>query len=128
MTPEEYIATLDEPRRTDVAALDALIRKTAPKLEPFIHGGVLAYGRWHYKYDSGREGDWFRIGVAINKGSLSLHICAGDKNGYVPEQYKAALPKADIGKSCVRFKRLSDLDPATLKKMIRHGLKAYANM
>jgi hypothetical protein len=40
-TPAEYIAKLEEPRRTEVAALDALIRKTAPKLEPFIHSGVL---------------------------------------------------------------------------------------
>ena len=48
-TPAEYIAKLEEPRRADVSALDALIRKTAPKLEPFIHAGMLAYGRWHYK-------------------------------------------------------------------------------
>jgi hypothetical protein len=41
-TPVEYIAKLEEPRKSEVAALDALIRKTAPKLAPFIHGGMLA--------------------------------------------------------------------------------------
>ncbi len=71
-TPAEYIAKLDEARRAEVSALDALIRKTAPKLEPFIHAGMLAYGRWHYKYGTGREGDWFRIGVASNKNYISL--------------------------------------------------------
>jgi hypothetical protein len=123
-TPSEYIEKLKEPRKTDVAALDALIRKTAPKLEPFIHGGMLAYGPWHYKYATGREGDWFRIGVASNKNYISLYICAGDEKGYIAERYKEALPKASIGRSCVRFKRLSDLDQATLKTMIREGAQA----
>jgi hypothetical protein len=122
-TPAEYIAKLDDARRADVSALDALIRKTAPKLEPFVHSGMLAYGRWHYKYESGREGDWFRIGVASNKNYISLYICAGDKNGYIAEQYKDALPKANIGRACVRFKRLGDLDLAVVRKMIRQGIK-----
>lgn len=120
-TPAEYFAKLDEPRKTEVVALDALIRKTAPKLAPFVHSGVLAYGHWHYKYASGREGDWFRIGVASNKKYISLYICAGDEKGYVAERYKEALPKANIGRSCVRFKRLSDLDLTALKKLIREG-------
>ena len=107
-----------------MSALDALIRKTAPRLEPFVHSGMLAYGRWHYKYDSGREGDWFRIGVASNKNYISLYISAGDKCGYIAEQYKEALPKANVGKACVRFKRLSDLDLGVVKKMIRHGVRA----
>ena len=125
-TPAEYIAKLEEPRKAEVAALDALIRKTAPKLKPFIHIGVLAYGPYRYKYASGREGDWFRIGVASNKSYISLYICARDDNGFIPERYKKALPKANIGKSCVRFKRLSDLDQSALKKMIREGAQATA--
>jgi hypothetical protein len=122
-TPAEYIARLDEARKTDIAALDALIRKVAPKLKPFIHSGMLAYGPWHYKYASGREGDWFRMGVASNKNYISLYVSACNDKGYVAERYKKALPKASIGRSCVRFKRLSDLDPAALKNMIREGAK-----
>jgi hypothetical protein len=125
-TPAEYIAKLVEPRKAEVVALDALIRKTAAKLAPFVHGGILAYGPWHYKYPSGREGDWFRIGVASNKNYISLYICAGDEEGYIPERYKKALPKANIGRSCVRFKRLSDLDLAALKRMIREGAQQSA--
>ena len=74
-TPAQYIAKLEEPRKTEVVALDALIRKTAPKLAPFVHSGVLAYGPWRYKYASGREGDWFRIGVASNQElHFALHL------------------------------------------------------
>jgi len=117
-TPAEYLAQLEEPRKTDVAALDALIRKTAPKLKPFVQMGILAYGPYRYKYPSGREGDWFHIGVASNAQYISLYV-NGDCTGSPPERYKEALPKAKIGKGCVRFKRLSDVDQSTLKKLIK---------
>jgi hypothetical protein len=125
-TPAEYISNLDEPRKSEVAALDALIRKVAPKLEPFIYKGMLGYGPLHYKYASGREGDWFRMGIASNQNYISLYISAGDQSGYVAERYKEALPKANIGKACVRFKRLSDLDQTALKKLIKEGAAAPA--
>jgi hypothetical protein len=125
-TPAEYIEKLEEPRKSEIAALDKLIRKLAPALDPFIHAGMLAYGPWHYKYPTGREGDWFRIGLASNKNYMSLYILATDAKGYVAERFKKALPKANIGKSCVRFKRLSDLDQATLAKLIREGAATSA--
>jgi hypothetical protein len=125
-TPAEYLAKVDEARKADIAALDAMIRKHAPKLKPFVHIGMLGYGPMHYKYASGREGDSFHIGLASNKNYISLYICACDDKGYVPERYKKALPKANIGKSCVRFKRLSDLDAPALEKLIREGAKLSA--
>ena len=112
-TPAEYLAQLTEPRKSELAALDALIRKTAPKLEPFVQMGILAYGPYHYKYESGREGDGFRIGLASNASYISLYT------GSVGQNYKDALPKAKIGKGCVRFKKLSDLDQAALKRLIK---------
>src|ERR1035438_6495938 len=122
-TPAEYLAQLEEPRKTEVAALDALIRKAAPKLEPFIHIGMLAYGPYHYKYESGCEGDGFRIGVASNQNYISLYVCAGGA-GMLADRYQEALPKAKIGKGCVRFKRLGDRDEAALKKLIREAARA----
>ena len=125
-TPAEYLAKVDEASKADIAALDAMIRKHAPKLKPFVHSGMLGYGPMHYKYASGREGDSFRIGLASNKNYISLYICACDEEGYVPDRYKKALPKANTGKSCVRFKRLSDLDPTALEKLIHEGAKVSA--
>lgn len=121
-TPDEYIAQLKEPRKSEVAALDQLVRETA-KLEPIIQGGILAYGPYHYKYASGREGESCRIGIASNANYISLYVTASDGKCYVAESFKDALPKANIGKSCVRFKRLSDLDPSALKELIRAGSK-----
>jgi hypothetical protein len=117
-TPEEYLAALAEPRRSDLVRLDALIRETVPTLAPFLCAGMLAYGPFHYRYASGREGDWFRVGVASNAQYVSLYACAGDERGYVAERYKDRLPKAKIGKSCVRFKRLADLDLDALRALL----------
>jgi hypothetical protein len=118
-TPAEYLGRLAEPRRSEVARIDRLIRETVPELEPFLHGGMLGYGPFHYRYKSGREGDWFRIGLASQKAYISLYACAADERGYVAERYRKRLPKASIGKSCVRFRRVDDLDIEALKELLR---------
>lgn len=66
--------------------------------------------------------------ASSNANYISLYVSGGTDGCYVAEEYKAALPKAKIGKRCVRFKRLSDLDPATLKKLIREGARAPLQM
>ena len=124
-TPEEYIDRLEEPRRSDIRSLHELITRTAPDLEPHIASGMLAYGRYHYRSKSGSEGDWFHIGLASNKRYISLYVMATDPQGggYLAESYRDRLPKADIGRSCVRFKRTGDVDTATLVELIEGGAK-----
>lgn len=118
-THEEYISQVEERRRPDIQRLHDLVRESAPDLEPTMAYGMLGYGSYHYRYASGREGDWMRIGIANNKQYISLYCCAADDDGYVAERYRERLPKANIGKSCVRFKRLSDLDEGILRELIR---------
>ena len=122
-TPKEYIAKLAEPRKSEIAKIDKLIRSTVPKLRPTVMAGMLGYGPYHYKYPSGREGDWFKIGLASNKSYISLYACAADGRGYVAERYRERLPKASIGKSCVRFKTLEELDVSTLKQLLKETEK-----
>jgi hypothetical protein len=123
-SPDEYIEALEEPRRSHVRELDELIRETAPQLERYIESGMLAYGRYHYRYSSGREGHWFRIGLASNKRYISLYVTAADGQQYLAETYRDRLPKADIGKSCVRFKSPEDVDREALRSLIREGAAA----
>jgi Domain of unknown function (DU1801) len=118
-TTTAYLAELKEPRRSEVVALHKFIRKAVPGLKPFIHAGMLAYGPMRYRSASGREGDWFKVGVASNASAISLYACAADARGYVAERYKQALPKANIGKSCVRFRRFVDLDSSALAKLLK---------
>jgi hypothetical protein len=99
----------------DVERLDRLIRETLPDLE--AHG--LNYGPFHYRYDSGREGDAYRISVAERKHGISLYVLALTEDGqYLAESRADRFPKASIGKSCVRFKRLDDLDEAALRDLL----------
>ena len=116
---EEYIAEVGDKRRPDIQRLHDLVREAAPELEPTMEFGMLGYGKFHYKYKTGREGDWMKVGIANNKQYISLYCCAADERGYVAERYRERLPKANIGKSCVRFKRLSDLDEEVLKELVR---------
>jgi hypothetical protein len=111
---DEYLDALSEPRRGDLRALHELIRASVPDLEPTMEFGMPGYGRYHYRYDSGREGDWAMISFASNKNYISLYVAATTPDGWLAESYRDRLPKASIGKSCIRFKRLSDVDISVL--------------
>ena len=118
-TPAEYIAAVDHKRRSDVAALDALIRTHAPELDAVIMDGMLGYGPFHYRYASGREGDACKLSIASNASYISLYCFAADAKGYVAERYVDRLPKASIGKTCVRFRKLADLEEEALVALIQ---------
>lgn len=121
-TPQEYIEALPEPRRAQVLRLHEFIRTTFPDLKPFIErAGMIGYGSYHYRYDSGREGDSCIVGLASRKNYISVYAMGGDGNEYVAEKYKAQLPKADIGKSCIRFKRVDDIDFDVLAKILKES-------
>lgn len=120
-TPEAYLAAIGEPQQADVRAIDALIRATAPALERRVESGMLAYGRYTYRYASGRNGSSFPIGLSARKRYISLYVQATDGDRYLAETYRSRLPAADIGKSCVRFRRLADLDRDALVDLIRAG-------
>jgi uncharacterized protein YdhG (YjbR/CyaY superfamily) len=126
-THDEYIERLAEPRRSEVRALHELIRRSVPQLEPTMEFGMLGYGKFHYKYPSGREGEWMLVAVASNKNYISLYVTpAAPDGGYLAERYKEQLPKASIGKSCIRFKRLGDLDQDVLERLLRRVVELGA--
>lgn len=120
-TPEEYIELVAEPRKTEIKRLYEFIKKVVPELKPLIIAGMIGFGTYHYKYASGREGDWTVIGLASQKNYISLYICLPDADGYVPEKYKSKLPNASIGKSCIRFKKIEDIDMKVLEEIIKKG-------
>ncbi|WP_063821914.1 DUF1801 domain-containing protein [Pseudonocardia dioxanivorans] len=90
-TPQEYIDTLAEPRRGDIAALDALIREAAPDLEPVLAGRMLGYGPFHYRYASGREGDATLIALASRKRYISVYVLCSTEGAYLAERYAPRL-------------------------------------
>ena len=123
-TPNQYLNALAVPRQNELKYLDKFIQKKT-KLKPFMLAGMLSYGPFHYKYASGREGDWAAIMLASQKNYISLYLCIVDGATYVPEKYKKLLPKASIGKSCIRFKKFADLDSKILETMLKNSVKIY---
>ena len=68
---DDWVAALPEPRRTDIAAIDARIRAVAPGLRRYVERDFLAYGRYHYVGASKREGDWPVLSHRLEQG---LHL------------------------------------------------------
>lgn len=122
-TVSDYIAQIDEPRKSEIKLLHEYIRKLIPDAKPHLAYSMIGYGNVHYKYASGREGDWPPVALASQKNYISVYVFAVDKNGkYVAENYKRQLPKADIGRSCIRFKKLEDINLEVLGDIIQSAL------
>jgi hypothetical protein len=116
-TPAEYIAALAEPRRSELKSLAAAIRKAVPQLKPYVaySGTMLGYGPYHYRYASGREGECPIVAVSSRANYISLYVSGHRKGKSIAEAAKTKLGKVSVGKACIRFKRLEDLDlPAAL--------------
>lgn len=123
-TAKEYIEQLVEPRKSEIQKIDAFIRKTLPKLKPNFLTNMLGYGQYHYKSKSGREGDWSLILLASQKNYISIYVCALIDDKYIAETYKTQLPKASIGKSCIRFKKFDDIDFDVLGEILKKAEKS----
>ena len=106
----------DENKRRDAFTILDLMRKIS-QAEPKMWGAsIIGFGDYHYKYASGREGDWFRIGFSPRKQDLTLYLMQGFA------QYGdllAKLGKFKTGKGCLYIRRLSDVDLPTLEELIR---------
>jgi len=74
---EAFLAAVEpEARREEARRLDALFRRTTG-WTPVMWSGIVGYGRYAYRYESGREGEWFATGFAPRKGKISVYILPG---------------------------------------------------
>lgn len=109
----------NETRKNDSYAVLELMRTTTG-LEPRMWGdSIVGFGSYHYKYASGREGDWFLTGFSPRKQSLTLYIMPGF------DEYEALLKKLGkhkIGKSCLYINKLEDVDLSVLKTLIEKSV------
>lgn len=121
--PDEYVRLIESPRREDIESLDALITQAAPSLDRKPFGSIIGYGSSHYESKSGRKGEWFTIGLASQKNYISMYICMVEDGEYSPEAYKDQFPKVNIGKSCIRFKKIEDIDQEALVSLIKKAIE-----
>lgn len=126
-TVAEFLASLPDDRRAAMTAVHKAIRKTVPKLKPYVSAGMglglIGYGKYRYKSASGREGEWFLIGLAAGKAYYSLHICAGGEGGYLVEKNAKKLGKVKTGRSCINFNKLEDLNLDTAMALVKEAAK-----
>ena len=109
----------DEKRRQDCYALLELMRKTTGE-EPRMWGdSVVGFGDYHYKYASGREGDWFRVGFSPRKQNLTLYFST-----YLEfhSDLLSQLGKFKTGKGCLYIKQLEDVDLKILETLIARSV------
>ena len=124
---DDYIASLPDGRREIVERVHEVITEAVPELEVRMWKQFIGYGTYHYTYATGREGDWFPIGLTNNKGYVSIYLCAGDENGYLAEINADRLGKVGVGKSCIRVRRLEDLNLEVLAELSRKAAALVKN-
>jgi len=121
-SPDDYIAQLAEPHRTAIKTIHTMIRQALPGLQPSIQYGMIGYGTYHYKYESGREGDAPIIAVASRSGYISIYGCGSE----FAKDAKRSLPKANFGKGCIRFKKPADIDLRALERVVKGAAQGKA--
>lgn len=119
---KDYLeAIADEARRKECRALDAIMRRATGE-KPVMWGtSIVGYGRYHYRYESGREGDMCLVGWSSRKGDISIYVSAGFEGR---DALLAKLGPHKAAKACLYVKRVSDLDAAVLEKLLAAGAAA----
>lgn len=116
---KEYFDLLPKERKDPLLFLDKLIKKTAPSLKPVFSYNMPGYGMFKYRNYTNEIIDWPTIAIASQKNYISLYICAVEGNEYIAEKYKGELGKVNVGRSCIRFKKIEDLNLKVLEKVIK---------
>ena len=114
---EEFLASIENSRRrADGLAILAMMRQITG-LEPEMWGpSIIGFGDYHYKYDSGREGDFFLTGFSPRKQNLTLYIMGGLEGR---EDLLEKLGKHRTGAACLYINKLADVDTDVLRQLIR---------
>jgi len=120
---EEYFKALTPERRKILEKVDGLVRKAAPKLKRHFAYNMIGYGSFPYLNYKKEKISWPIVAMASQKNYISVYVCAVDGKEYVAEKYKDKLGKVSVGKSCIRFKNLDDVNLDTLKKVIQIAAK-----
>ncbi|MEP5153063.1 DUF1801 domain-containing protein [Planktotalea sp.] len=118
--PRGFIDALEHPtRKADALTLLALYERITGYKAKMWGPTIIGFGRYHYVYDSGHEGDSLAAGFSPRKSSLSLYIMPGYQDY---GDILARLGKHKIGKACLYVNKLADVDMDVLEELITRGL------
>lgn len=116
----DFLAAVADPRRREEAALVDALHRRVTGCDPVMWGpSIVGYGRYDYRYDSGRTGTMCRGGFSPRKAAMTIYLTGpyGDRQAEADALF-ARLGKHSTGKACLYIKRLSDVDPDVLEKLV----------
>ncbi len=118
--PRDFIATVEnEVRRDDSYAVLEMMKEITGE-EPKMWGpSIVGFGDYHYKYESGHEGDFFQVGFSPRKNALTLYILSGFSRY---NDLMERLGKFKTGKSCLYIKKLEDVDSEVLRELVAESV------
>lgn len=123
--PEAFIASVAHPqRRADGLLLLNFFHRVTGLVPKMWGPSIIGFGRYHYKYDSGREGEHLMTGFSPRKNALALYIMPGYRD---LSTELARLGKHKTGKSCLYINKLADVDMAVLEEIIVGGVTYIRN-
>jgi len=118
-TVKGYLDAVSPERKELIAFVHSFIQKTVPSLKPHFAYNMLGYGSFPYTNAKKEQVGWPVIALANQKQYVSVYICSVVDGKYVAESHKKELGNVSVGKSCIRFKKIEDLDLEGLKKVLK---------
>ena len=112
-------AVSDPQRREDAKAVRAMMERLSGHPAMMWGPSIVGFGKYNYKYDSGREGEFARLGFSPRSKELVLYLIGGFPRH---QEIMGRLGKYRTGKSCLYVKRLSDVDQDALEELVTEGL------
>ena len=118
---EKFLKSVIDKKRQEDSFKVLELMKNITKEEPIMWGpSIVGFGSYHYKYESGREGDMCITGFSPRKQSLTLYIMPGFERY---EKLMKKLGKYKTGKSCLYINKLEDVDLKVLKTLITESVR-----
>jgi hypothetical protein len=115
------MAAIGDPRmRADARKVATMMRRATGKRARMWGPSMVGYGSYHYRYESGREGDFMITGFSPRKQALTVYIMPGF-SGF--GKLMSKLGKYKTGKSCLYIKQLDDVDETVLEQLIRESVE-----
>lgn len=109
-----------ESKRKDAFELHGLMQEVTGDQGSIWGDSIVGYGHYHYKYESGRENDWFLCGFSPRKTKHSVYIMAGFERF---NEILSRLGKHKTSKGCLYINKLADIDMAVLKELVEASTK-----
>ncbi|WP_026956790.1 DUF1801 domain-containing protein [Algoriphagus vanfongensis] len=115
---DDFINQTESPKkREDAFRIKQIMEEETGEKAVMWGPSIVGFGQYHYKYESGREGDFLITGFAPRKSAISLYLLGCMETSF--EELFAKLGKYKTGASCVYINKLADIDEKVLRELIR---------